>query len=84
VWIWIGVVIMGIGFIAIPGGMFVSEFINEIMKTKGGTDTEEESNLKCLKCNSNLIQTYKNPILSFEGNTVKYNLMHRCEECNFI
>ena len=78
------ITIMGIGFIAIPGGMFASEFISEIIKNR-----EEEKNnienitLKCIKCGSESIETYSDPKLSFSKNTFNYQAIKICDNCNF-
>ncbi len=75
------ITVMGIGFIAIPGGMFASEFISEIIKNR---DTDNNKIDKCLKCDSVLIKSYNDPKLSFSNKNCNYKKVKICENCNFI
>ena len=74
------ITVMGIGFIAIPGGMFASEFISEIIKNR---DTDNNKIDKCLKCDSVLIKFYNDPKLSFSNKNCNYKKVKICENCNF-
>ena len=71
------ITLMGIAFIAIPGGMFASEFIAEIGKQN------KNDNEKCPKCGSNEIKVFYNPVLSYDNKTSSYDSLHICLECQF-
>ncbi len=73
------IAIIGIGFIAIPGGMFASEFISALADEK----KRQEENGKCLKCGSSKTKVFSNPTLSYENKTSEYDTVHLCEECQF-
>ncbi len=51
--------ILGIAFIAIPGGIFASEFINSF-------SNEEKENI-CPKCSSEDLISHPNPIVNLVG-----------------
>lgn len=69
------ITILGIGFVAIPGGIFASEFTNELLKNKKG---------KCIKCGSSKITSTPNPSLTTKNKTEKFANSHKCEECGFV
>jgi voltage-gated potassium channel len=73
------ITILGIGFIAIPGGIFASEFIAAIDEEK----KKKENEFKCLKCGSSAVKISQNPSLIFSDKTVKFNTAHICEKCQF-
>jgi voltage-gated potassium channel len=64
--------VIGIAFVAIPGGMFASEFMSEINKNK--EKKNHKSNDICLRCNSTNIE------LHTKDNEKD---MHICKECKF-
>ncbi len=72
--------LMGIGFIAIPGGMFASEFISEI-KNEG--DSKNNQNKKCLNCGLEKIEKHSDISLTYDDITSKYDSMYKCQNCNF-
>ncbi len=72
--------IMGIGFIAIPGGMFASEFISEIKRERYEGD---DKNKKCLKCGSDNIEKHSNVSLSCDNGASKYDSISICKNCKF-
>ncbi len=74
------ITIMGIAFVAIPGGMFASEFIAAIVEER---ERDKYSSTKCLKCGSESIQTHNDPKLNFSKTTYDYERVHICENCNF-
>jgi len=69
------ITLMGIAFIAIPGGMFASEFIAEI-----GKKSKDE---KCPKCGSSSIKVHTNPTLKYSGKILNFKTVNICEECQF-
>ena len=60
--------IMGIAFIAIPGGIFASEFVNIYSKRK----LQRKSSKKCLQCDSTNVVFIDNPELSFNEEIKKF------------
>lgn len=74
------ITIMGIAFVAIPGGIFASEFITGMNKYK------EKKALagQCYRCGSNEVNSYDNAELIYSDNTQNYDSLHQCQECNFI
>jgi len=73
------ITILGIGFIAIPGGLFASEFIASIDEEK----KKKQNELKCLKCGSIKIRSYADPIVEYASKKQPYDQIHVCSECNF-
>ena len=73
--------IMGIGFIAIPGGMFASEFINAVTERKEDENKDKKEN--CLKCGSSLIKVYAEPNLNITIVESNYDVLKICENCQF-
>jgi len=73
------ITIIGIGFVAIPGGMFASEFMSAIAKKK----EDHENELKCLKCGSAQIQSFSDPILEYASQKQTYDAVHMCSKCDF-
>ena len=73
--------IIGIGFIAIPGGMFASEFMEAIAQQKKKKDT----NLQCPSCGAKEkdIKSFSNPILEYNSHKSNYDLVHICSKCDF-
>jgi len=71
--------IIGIGFVAIPGGLFASEFISSLAVEKEKNNAQK----KCLKCGSSKNRTLHNPTLNYSGKTVTYKAIHICEKCQF-
>jgi len=78
------ITILGIGFIAIPGGMFASEFITEIMKAKVEENSEQNTDAKCFKCGSKHIKEHSNISLYYGDTTLKYDNVNICEDCQFV
>ncbi len=70
------ITILGIGFVAIPGGIFASEFTSAITKAKN-------SNEKCFKCGSSDIRSHQNPTLSIDDRTKEFKTLYTCKNCNF-
>jgi voltage-gated potassium channel len=66
------ITIIGIAFVAIPGGMFASEFIAEINKNKEKNNCNSKD--RCLRCNSADIELH-----SKDGGRD----MYVCEKCKF-
>lgn len=71
--------ILGIAFIAIPGGIFASEFINIYSKRK----LQRKSNNKCLQCDSINVVFIDNPELVFNGEIRKFEKLKHCKDCEF-
>lgn len=70
--------ILGIAFVAIPGGIFASEFINSFSKKEYVID-----DTLCPKCLSDNIETSAKPtVVSDEGKS-DFNKLHNCQECKF-
>lgn len=71
--------ILGIAFIAIPGGIFASEFINIYSKRK----LQKKSKNKCLQCDSINVVFIDNPELVFNGEIRKFEKLKHCKDCEF-
>ena len=71
--------IIGIAFIAIPGGLFASEFVLALEEQK----KKDQHNITCPKCNNKLIQSYVDPIVSYNNENHNFNALHTCIECRF-
>lgn len=71
--------IIGIAFIAIPGGLFASEFVVALEEQK----KNKKPRLECPKCASTKFSSIANPILSYENQTITYSSFHLCSECHF-
>ncbi len=69
--------ILGIAFVAIPGGIFASEFLNIYSKRK----LQRQSNKKCLQCDSINVVFIDNPELAFNGEVKKFEKLKHCENC---
>jgi voltage-gated potassium channel len=73
------ITIIGIGFVAIPGGMFASEFMEAIAQEK----KKKGNGLKCLNCGSREIQSFSNPTVEYVSQKQTYNMINICSKCNF-
>jgi voltage-gated potassium channel len=71
--------IIGIAFVAIPGGMFASEFMSEINKSKEKKVDGEMD--KCFRCSSKDIEVYEDVSLNYDHEDLKQ--MYICKECQF-
>jgi len=71
--------LVGIGFIAIPGGMFASAFMNALAEEKEKKGNE----MKCLKCASKEIQSFSNPVVEYAAKQQSYDKINICSKCNF-
>ena len=73
------ITIIGIAFIAIPGGMFASEFIEAIAHGK----KNEKNELRCLKCGSKKMEIFSHPILEYASQKRSYDAVYICSKCHF-
>ena len=73
--------LIGIGFIAIPGGMFASEFMSALAKEKEENNNKNE--VKCLKCGSTEIQNYAHPVVEYGAQKQSYDNVYVCSKCDF-
>jgi len=73
------IVLIGIGFVAIPGGMFASEFISAIVEEK----KRKGNRLKCLKCGATKIEIFSNPMVVCASKKQTYNMLCVCSKCHF-
>ena len=73
------IAIIGIGFIAIPGGLFASEFISALAVKKEKNNKKE----KCLNCGSENIKKFKDPILECNSERKNYDTAILCDDCQF-
>ncbi len=74
------IAIIGIGFIAIPGGLFASEFISALAEEK-----KQKKNVdQCPKCGSGDISTFSHPLVKYDTKKEDYDALHRCDTCKFI
>ena len=74
------VTIVGISFIAIPGGLFASEFMAVLAE---GKVMENDENEKCLKCGSSSINVYADPTLKYSEEISNFETVSICDECQF-
>jgi len=72
------ITIVGIAFVAIPGGMFASEFMNEINKQKREDANANQS--MCPRCSANNIELWKNDDFSVAEKT--FNKIYHCQSCH--
>ena len=71
--------LLGIGFVAIPGGILASEFTERLQEQK-----ERECKLhSCPKCCSQKIEVFQNPKVIVEGKEKNFNKLHNCNSCDF-
>lgn len=73
------ITIIGIAFVAIPGGMFASEFMSEINKNKDGK--AEDAINKCFRCDSGDIEVYDDASMGYDNENLKQ--MYVCKKCQF-
>lgn len=71
--------ILGIAFIAIPGGIFASEFVNIFSQRK----LQRKSKKKCLQCSSTNVEFEDNPKLTCNGEVTKFEKLKSCKDCGF-
>jgi len=71
--------ILGIAFIAIPGGIFASEFVNIFSQRK----LQRKSKNKCLQCSSTNVEFEDNPEVTYNGEVKKFEKMKYCKDCGF-
>jgi voltage-gated potassium channel len=73
--------IIGIAFIAIPGGMFASEFISQLSQKKE-LEMQEDS-LRCPECNSPDYFILKQPSLYLDEKELQLSSLKICKDCNY-
>jgi len=76
--------LVGIAFIAIPGGMFASEFISELSQTKKSKNTKDNLGRCCPNCNSSKFITFKDASLELDGEKIKHLNVEVCKNCKHI
>jgi len=72
------ITIIGIAFVAIPGGMFASEFMAEINK---GKEKKSTTSVKCFRCDSRDIEVFEDVSLGYDDEELKK--MYVCKGCQF-
>ncbi len=65
--------IIGIAFVAIPGGIFASEFINHVSKAKN----------KCPTCGGEDVKIINDIIIQANDKTLKRRSLNQCKSCRF-
>jgi voltage-gated potassium channel len=71
--------LLGIGFVAIPGGILASEFTERLQEQK-----EKECKLHaCPKCCSEKIELYENPKVIVAGKEKSFGKLYHCKSCDF-
>ncbi len=71
--------LLGIGFVAIPGGILASEFTERLQEQK-----EKKCKLHaCPKCCSDNIEVFENPKVIIGSKEKSFNKLHHCKACNF-
>jgi len=71
--------LLGIGFVAIPGGILASEFTERLQKAK-----EKECKINaCPKCCSQKIEIQEKPQIILEDKELTFQRLHHCKSCNF-
>jgi len=73
------ITIIGIGFVAIPGGMFASEFMEAIAQEK----KKKKKELHCPKCGAKKIEKFSDPILEIGSQKKHYDDLYVCTQCGF-
>jgi len=71
--------LLGIGFVAIPGGILASEFTERLQEEK----TKECKLHTCPKCTSEKIEVVQNPKVIVEGKEKSFQSLHHCKSCDF-
>lgn len=77
------IMIIGIAFIAIPGGMFASEFITALGEDKK-KKMKDKDNKVCLKCGSHNIEVFSNVVIKNEEIERQYEHINLCKECQLM
>jgi len=70
--------IVGIAFVAIPGGMFASEFMSKINERK---EKELDDKTLCPNCNTTNIDTFSKATLKYSDKEESYKNLSVCKEC---
>ena len=73
------ITIIGIGFVAIPGGMFASEFMEAIAQEK----KKKKKEVRCPKCGAQEIENFSSPIVEIDTQKKHYDDLYVCSECGF-
>lgn len=73
------ITIMGIAFVAIPGGLFASEFISAISEKNKASTTN-----KCLKCGSENVEVTYKSMLKHADTVINANCITTCKDYKFI
>jgi len=73
------ITIIGIAFVAIPGGMFASEFMSEINNKK--EKDAGSTNDTCYRCGADNIEVHKDVVLGTDSEDLKQ--MYVCQSCQF-
>ena len=71
--------IIGIAFIAIPGGLFASEFVLALSEQK----KKDQNAMNCPKCNSSQITSHMHPVVSYDNQDKTYSALCTCKSCHF-
>ena len=74
--------IIGIAFVAIPGGMFASEFMSKINERKE-EKTKTDIKTYCPKCNNPKIHTFPNATLRYSDKKENHDKLYICQKCDF-
>jgi len=71
--------LLGIGFVAIPGGILASEFTERLQEAK-----EKECKINnCPKCCSEKIEIQEKPRVILEDKELAFQRLHHCKSCDF-
>ena len=76
--------IVGIAFIAIPGGMFASEFISHLSKKKESDSLENSEPKYCPNCNSSEYIILDNALLELDDDKIELSSIGICKKCNHL
>lgn len=71
--------VLGIAFVAIPGGIFASEFISEFSKRTEDGDED----YACCRCGSREITIFHGTEVHKDGMLLKHGTLQQCDECGF-
>jgi voltage-gated potassium channel len=74
--------IIGIAFVAIPGGMFASEFIAQISNKKEKLTVDNKEN--CPECNSQNFIRMEKPFFELDGKVLMMKSVDICQDCKYV
>ena len=76
--------IVGIAFVAIPGGMFASEFISHLSQKKSSDSSSNQASENCPHCGSSNYIILEKALLDLYNDKIKLNSIGICKDCKYL